>query len=353
MTATAGSFLFAGLCLGDGARAQDIGDVKTPNTPLILKSQGSFFVGGEIVERDGLYGAPIGHDIPPSGKIAINQMYVRFMVPARGTKTPVIMVHGGTLTGKSYETTPDGRMGFDEYFVRNGHAVYVPDQVSRGRSGFDQSRINLVRSGKAPPESLPNIFRLDMDHSWTSFSFGPKPGKAFPNTKFPVEAADEFAKQGVPDFAFGIPTSDELVNERTTVKAMAKLASKLKGAVLMGHSQSNRFPMLAALENPKAVKAVVVLDGCPDGFNDGAALSDAQLAKFKDVPMLGVMSGNVPKSFCKPFIKRFAAAGGKADVLFPPDLGIRGNTHMIMMDKNNKKIADLIMKWLDETVKRK
>ena len=45
------------------------------------------------------------------------------------------MLHGATLTGKSWETTPDGRMGWDEYFVRKGHPVYVPDQVGRGRSG--------------------------------------------------------------------------------------------------------------------------------------------------------------------------------------------------------------------------
>ena len=73
------------------------------------------------------------------------------MVPQGGDgNVPVVMVHGATLTGKSWETTPDGRMGWDEYFVRKGHPVYVPDQVGRGRSGFNQAVFNNVRAGSAP-----------------------------------------------------------------------------------------------------------------------------------------------------------------------------------------------------------
>ena len=349
----AGLVVAASLALVTTATAQDFNDLRTPRSPLVLKAQGSFFVGGEIVFRDGLLGEPIDHPVPLSGKMAVNQMYVQYMIPSGKVKVPVVMVHGGTLTGKSYETTPDGRMGWDEYFVRNGHAVYVADQVNRGRSGFDQSQINIVRSGIASPSTLPNILRLDTDYSWVAFGFGPEPGVPFPDTQFPVEAADEFAKQGVPDFNHGIPTSVEKVNEQLTTKAMSDLAVKLKGAVLMGHSQSNRYPMLAALLNPGAVKATVALDACPDGFFDGADLTDAQLSTLVDVPMLGVASGRNPASICDDFINRFTALGGKAQLIFPPDFGIHGNTHMMMLDKNNQQIADLIMKWIDKNVGKK
>ncbi|MDQ3796745.1 MAG: hypothetical protein M3294_03980 [Pseudomonadota bacterium] len=55
-------------------------------------------------------------------------MYVEYMVSqAHGHYVPVVLLHGGTLSGKTYETTPDGCIGWDEYFVRKGHAVYVPD----------------------------------------------------------------------------------------------------------------------------------------------------------------------------------------------------------------------------------
>lgn len=43
------------------------------------------------------------------------------------------MIHGMTLTGKTRETTPDGRMGWDEYFVRKGHPVYVVIPVATSK----------------------------------------------------------------------------------------------------------------------------------------------------------------------------------------------------------------------------
>ena len=133
-------------------QAQGLKDVQTADKPLVLKAQGSFFVGGDKVEQtQGELG-----DLGPAGHIAVNQMYVRYMVPQGGDRNlPVVMVHGATLTGKTWETTPDGRMGWDEYFVRKGHPVYVPDQVGRGRSGFNQAIFNNVRAGSTPPDKLP------------------------------------------------------------------------------------------------------------------------------------------------------------------------------------------------------
>src|SRR5687768_3070582 len=96
--------------LGDSVGAQAPKDLKTPDTPLMLKAQGSFFVGGEKVEQSQ---GELG-DLGPGGHITVNQMYVRYMVPQNGTGVPVVMIHGATLTGESWETTPDGRMGWDE-----------------------------------------------------------------------------------------------------------------------------------------------------------------------------------------------------------------------------------------------
>ncbi len=40
------------------------------------------------------------------------------------------------------------------------------------------------------------------------------------------------------------------------------------------------------------------------------------------------------------------AAGGSVDVVNLPDIGIAGNSHMPMMDKNNGACADFIQHWL-------
>src|SRR5438094_7113239 len=182
-----------------GAEAQALKDVQPPDTPLVLKAQGSFFVGGEKTDQTDVELGNLG----PAGHIAVNQMYVRFMVPQDGAdNVPVVMVHGATLTGKSWETTPDGRMGWDEYFVRKGHPVYVPDQAGRGRSGFNQAVFNNVRAGSTPPADQPVWLRFGDEVVWPNFRFGPQAGAAYPDNQFPVSAVDELAEQCVPDVSF-------------------------------------------------------------------------------------------------------------------------------------------------------
>ena len=93
--------------------------------PLVIASQGSFFVGGETKTLDRGAGRA-------AGDVTVNQMYVQYQIPPNGDRrVPVVMVHGCCLSSKTWETTPDGRMGWDEYFVRRGRAVYLADQVSR------------------------------------------------------------------------------------------------------------------------------------------------------------------------------------------------------------------------------
>jgi pimeloyl-ACP methyl ester carboxylesterase len=351
----AGAALASMLGTAGNVQAQALKDVQTPNTPLVLKAQGSFFVGGEKVDQtQGELG-----DLGPGGHITVNQMYVRYMVPQGGDgNVPVVMVHGATLTGKSWETTPDGRMGWDEYFVRKGHPVYVPDQVGRGRSGFNQAAFNGVRAGTAPAGNLPRWIRFSDEVVWPNFRFGAKPGAPYADSQFPVSAIDELSKQGVPDVSFGgVP------NPNPTFKALADLAGQVNGAVLMGHSQSGAFPLAAALLNPSAAKGLVLVEpgGCPTNY------TDEQIKTLAAIPVLAVFgdhrdtptgigirpSWQLSFESCQTLIGRLKAAGGQAQMLSPAEIGVHGNSHMIMQDTNNLQIADLILKWIDERVSRR
>jgi pimeloyl-ACP methyl ester carboxylesterase len=273
-------------------------------------------------------------------------MYVEYLVPkGGGGKVPVVMLHGGGLSGKSYETTPDGRMGWDEYFVRKGHAVYVPDQASRARSGFDHRIYNEVRAGNAPPSAQPSIGRTSNETAWATFRFGPACGVPHPDEQFPVEAADKLDTQGIPDLNATLPTPNP------TIKALSDLAIELNGAVLMGHSQSGRFPLQAAVLNSTGIKGLIALEtSCAN-----TPFTDEQIATLATLPILVVFGDHldtpgsqVPwvNSFngCQAFIARVNAAGGNAQMLYLPDLGIFGNSHMFMFDKNNLQVADLILK---------
>src|SRR3954467_5612909 len=224
--------------------------------PLTIKEQGSFFVGGENKSLNG-------------GDVTVNQMYVQYQIPMKGDQhVPVVMVHGCCLSSKTGETTPGGRIGWSEYFVRKDRPVYLADQVSRARSGFDASSLLDIPAGKLPADKMPNIIDATHQVGWTVFRFGPKYGEVFPDEQFPMEAVDEFYKQMIPDL-----NSTLSQNPNPTWTQMAALGVKLKGAVLVGHSESGFFPEQAALIDASGIKGIVSIEQpCVTNF-DAAQLA--------------------------------------------------------------------------------
>ncbi len=322
--------------------------------PLVLAEQGSFFVGGETKNIPAPAPAP-GRGPAAPGDITVNQMYVQYQIPVNANPhVPVVMVHGCCLSSKTWETTPDGRMGWNEYFVRKSRPTYLADQVSRARSGFDGSKINAVKAGTLPPSELPNVLTASHQTAWSVFRFGPTFGKAFPDEQFPIEAVDELYKQMIPDLNSLLPSPNP------TWTNMAALAVKLKGAILMGHSESGFFPEEAAMIDPSGVKGIISIE-----MPCTTTLAAPQLAKLAKIPIL-VMFGdhlgdvqggiaNWPTSFasCNTFVKQVTAAGGDAQMMSLPAMGIKGNSHMLMQDKNNLQLADLILAWIDGHVESK
>ncbi len=164
-------------------QAQNLADIHQQQSPLVLQAQGSFYVGGKSEQqtREELGG------ICPDGHVTVNQMYVKYMVPQTATKVAsFVLIHGMHLTGKCWETTPDGRMGWDEYLVRKGCPVYVVDQVGIGRSGFNQKIHNAAKYGKVSATTQGAFSRKTDENSWMNFRFGTKDGKAVNEAKFPV-----------------------------------------------------------------------------------------------------------------------------------------------------------------------
>jgi len=330
------------------AAAQPLPALQTPDSPLVLQARGSFFIGGEQVEQTAVEIGSFG----PDDSISVNQMYVEYMHPAAPHKWPVVMVHGATLSGKTWDTTPDGRMGWYEYFVRAGHPVYVVDQIGRARSGFDQSLFNAVQAGQVAPEQQRRMLRLgDRFGAWTNFRIGPEPGQAFADTQFPVEAAAEFSKQGVPDLT-GASRS-----QNPNWKALSDLALQLQGAVLLVHSQSGPYPLQSALINASGIHAIVMVE---PGTCQATAHRDEDIAILANIPTLILFGDHLDAQTqlpapnwdarfddCKAYKARIDAAGGNVHLMTTVDAGFHGNTHMMMMDQNNAQIADLILRWID------
>jgi hypothetical protein len=360
--------LFAGALLPTIAGAQELTDVKT-SQPLVLKQQGSFYVGGNTHFVDDPY---TGSTPGRLGNSMINQMYVQFQKPAAKThQLPIVFVHGCCLSSKTWETTPDGRMGWYEYFTRKGFDTYMADQVGRARSGFDALQYNKVQAGAAPYTTNPRVLIATDKFAWDVFRFGDFATKTpWPDERFPMQTVGvgagstlTFYKQVIPDMTSTLtaavpgcaggncgPTAPDAFWHSPA--SMAQLAKDLGGAILVGHSQSSAFPTRAALLDATGVKGIIQLEtGC---FGN---LTPAHINVLKNIPIL-IMEGDHyptarPVEPCPTEIAQLRAAGGDITYIHFPDIGIYGNSHMFMQDNNNLQIADIIIQWIDEHVGKK
>src|SRR5262249_59750640 len=120
----------------------------------------------------------------------------------------------------------------------------------------------------------------------------------FPDGQFPVEAVDELYKQMIPDLNSLLPTPNP------TWSNMAALATRLHGAVLIGHSESGFFPEQAALIDPSDVKGIVSIE-MPCVTTLTAPLL-SKLAKIPILIMFGDHLGDVRGGLASltPFIER-------------------------------------------------
>jgi|RhiMetdeSRZDD1v2_1073273.scaffolds.fasta_scaffold78923_4 pimeloyl-ACP methyl ester carboxylesterase len=315
---------------------------------LSVAEVGSFHVGGRPVSLSGLPtrdvvftagSAPIKVD--PNGDFEVEQMYVQYVKLAKPkARYPLLLWHGGGLTGVTWETKPDGKPGWQLFFLRAGHDVYVSDAVERGRASW--ARYPEVFQGEP-------LFRTKKQ-AWEDFRIG-APGSyklsatertALPGQLFPVDAFDQFMKQGVPRWS----TTDAQIQA-----AYHQLVQKVCPCVIVVHSQSGNFGFNAALTAPDKVKALIAIE--PSGAPKPEV---AAAGTLKGVPHLVVWGDFIAQSpvwtrfvpASKGYADALRAAGGTADWWDLPKMGVAGNTHMLMMDKNSDQIAGMIQKWMAE-----
>ncbi len=313
-----------------------------PSLPeaLVLKDVGSFYVNGKITES----AMPDAGSPDTSGRIIVNQMYVEYFIPkVAKLKTPVVMVHGSGHSGMTYLTTPDGREGWATWFARQGHPVYVVDQVGRARSGWDATRLNQARvQGKADLLPKQAFVRFTCESAFVRFRFGPRPDEWYPGSKFPRSGLNQYLAQLVPN------SEIMLENPHETVNALVTLLERTGPAILMVHSQSGTYGALTAIAAPELVRALVNVEGLAS-----YTLSEEQVSKLVPVPML-VVAGDYGwrgEPLLRPVVESINKQGGNARYLDLAEVGMPGHSHMLMMDEGNLKIATWISRWVVKNMK--
>jgi pimeloyl-ACP methyl ester carboxylesterase len=333
----------AGVCIALGACA-----TPSATTGLHVKEIGSFHVGGRAVTLSGLPekelvftpGAP-PLKINPNGDFEVESLYARYTkLVAPKAKYPLLMWHGGGLAGVTFETKPDGGAGWESYFLAAGHDVYVSDAVERGRASW--ARFPEIFKGEPffrTKKEAWELFRIGATGSYVNDA---AQRKANAGTLFPITAFDQFVKQSIPRWSN---------NDAAIQAGYDAYVEKVCPCVILVHSQGGNFAFNAALKRPDLVKAIVAVEtsGSPDP-------DKTDFAKLKGIPMLWVWGDYLEQyPFWQPIVARqekfranLKAAGGVGDLLRLPDGGIKGNSHMLMMDKNSDQIANSIQRWMTQ-----
>ncbi len=372
------------LVLAIGTAAEVTAQAKRPE-PLAIARQGYVFAGGKYSTVNGR-------------QVMSGQLYAEFQIPSKQTHPwPIVMVHGGSQSGTNFTGTPDGREGWAQFFLRRGYAVYVVDQPGRGRAAYEgdlygpTAPLNLETTQRqfAAPERYNRWPQAHLHTQW--------PGTGVPGD--PV--FDQFYASQMPSI------QNFTLQQALNRDAILALLEKTGPAILLTHSQSGAFGWPVADARPDLVKAILAVEPngppffnvqnvpAPEWFLDdttqtrpwgitadplaysptAATASDLSIVRedkpngsdlvrcwmqraparlLPNLQKLPILVLTAEASYHAPYdhctVKYLEQAGLGPVWIKLADIGIRGNGHMMMLEKNNLEIAAAMSKWLDKAL---
>ena len=142
----------------------------------------------------------------------------------------------------------------------------------------------------------------------------------------------------------------------TAPRALAALLDKIGPAVVVVHSLAGPFADALVELRPRLVKAVVNIEGA-----QAIVPTEAQIEAYRGIPVLElfgdhldapVFTGRARYEGRKAVVERInKQQGGKATLIRLPDVGMKGNSHMMMQDRNNLQVADFVLGWIANNAK--
>lgn len=324
--------------------------------PILIEEQGSFAIGGTVITNPGTYDP--SKQSPDGQTLHGDHAYIFYQIPANARKYPLIMWHGIGQFSKTWETTPDGREGYQTIFLRRRFGVYLIDQPRRGNAGRSTVAANLT----ATPDEQQwfNTFRVGI---WPNY---------FEGVQFARDSVtlNQYFRQMTPNIG--------PIDMNANTEAISALFNKIGPGILVTHSHSGGMGWATAIKNQK-IKAIVAYEpGSGFVFPEGEVpepipMAGGSLGAFKvplsdfmkltKIPIIIYYGDNIPdKPMSNPGQDGWRARlemarlwrdcvnrhGGDVTVVHLPEIGIKGNTHFPFSDLNNVEIADLMSKWLKE-----
>jgi len=354
-----------------GAQAQEVA------SQGILYRRSYFYAGGTYV---------------PQGDSSIMQgaMYVEHLVPQHVTQPlPLLVIHGHGMTGTNFLNTPDGRPGWADFFLGKGYELYIVDQPVRGRSPF-----HIDVDG---PQSTDTTLRVQRFFTAAErFKLWPQ---AILHTQWPGNGS-----MGDPIFdRFYASTVPSLVsNEETSTRirtAGSALLDQIGPVNLLAHSQGGPLGWVLADSRPNLVKSIISIEPAgppfinaiildptvptrPFGITDIPVEYSPPLSSPEDLKRVAVSNSSLFTCFEQASPPRklvnlmkmphlvvtsesgfnavyddctvnyLKQAGVEVKHLRLEDVGIRGNGHMMFMEKNSVEVAELLENWISKASRK-
>lgn len=320
----------------------------------MLADQGSFTVGGKIITYPGNF--DYIKRTPEGQTYHGDHAYVFYQIPVKAKKLPMVFWHGIGQFSKTWETTPDGREGFQNIFLRRGFGVYLLDQPRRGNAGRSTDSVKIVPT--PDEQTWFGTFRVGI---WPDY---------FPGVQFSKdpEALNQYFRSMTPNIgAIDIPLN---------VSAVSSLLDKTGPAILVTHSHAGGQGWLTAIKNSR-VRAIVSYEpGSGFVFPEGevpapivssagplqaVGISKADFLKLTSIPIVIYYGDFIPAQpdanpgtdgwrarleMAKKWRDAVNASGGDVTLIHLPEIGIKGNTHFPFSDLNNQVIANVLSVWL-------
>ena len=328
------------------------------DNPIIISHQGVFQAGGTVQTVPGIFD-PVHGQMAEAGQTRhSDHAHVFYQLPQDTNNHSMVFLHGYGQSFAGWQSTPDGREGWADFFLRRGYGVYLADQPRRGQAG--QSSVPVEITATPDDQNWFTQFRLGR---WPEFTEG---------IQFTTDeqSVDQFFRQMTPDTGeFDIPVITD---------ALVAVLEKSGPATFVTHSQGGIPGWFIAAASPNIESVVAIEPGsflfpedeCPEPITTEYPVAAAgipvpaeqfeALTRFPIriyygdfIPAAGV-DEEVPANqfwrgvlaIAREFERVVNAHGGDCEVVVLPEEGICGNDHFMFQDHNSDNVAEHIHSWL-------
>lgn len=331
----------------------------TDENTLMIADQGIFSAGGVTITSEGTFDPENHWEETGAGQtLHADHANVLYQIPENETGLPMVFLHGYGQSRMGWMTTPDGRDGWSDLFLKKGHGVFLIDEPRRGEAGM--TSVSGTISTKTLDQRWYTQFRIGR---WENGTSVPNEGSQFPND---AASLDQFFRQMTPDTGMTSDMGSDFDTE-TVAKAVAATIDEVynrtgKNSILVTHSQGGG-PGWVAAEYTDHIAAIIAIE---PGGAPSADSEEFQVLAQKNIPITmyfgdyidngdpsisATAAWQAMRQTCYDFTEAYTAQGGNSSVIDLPKEGITGNDHFMFQDLNNDVIADHVENWIKANVK--